>query len=203
MVNLLGDTNAPSKPRPKQEIQTPTPRPTTPPTQNTSTSDLDVFVTGVPKSTPKINPKTIASDLMDVITPKPPAKAPTPTPIIPQRNDDVLDAYGSPKTEDENTCPEGYSKNYNRQGKLECLPNYNDKPEDGLPPNGTPCYLEVIQQIGYSQPDGVYKDGVCVAKGTNTPTTPTQVTKNLKPLIYGVGIIVGIIIVSKLLKKSN
>jgi len=178
MVNLLGDTNAPSKPRPKQEIQTPTPRPTTPrPTQNTSTSDLDVFVTGVPKSTPKINPKTIASDLMDVITPKPPAKAPTPTPIIPQRNDDVLDAYGSPKTEDENTCPEGYSKNYNRQGKLECLPNYNDIPEDRKTPLGLPA-------------------------DENTQKTPTQVTKNLKPLIYGVGIIVGIIIVSKLLKSN-
>jgi len=184
MVNLLGETNAPTKPRTST---------------STSTETLDVFVSGTPKSTPKTTPKTIASDLIDVITPKP---TPTPTPIIPQDNTDVLDAYGSPKTEEEQTCPEGYTKNYNRQGKLECLPNYNDKPEDGLPPNGTPCYLEV-QQIGYSQPDGVYKDGVCVAKGTNTPTTPTQVTKNLKPLIYGVGIIVGIIIVSKLLKKSN
>lgn len=186
MVNLLGDTNAPSKPRPKQE--TPTPRPTTPrPTQNTSTSDLDVFVTGVPKSTPKINPKTIASDLMDVITPKP--KAPTPTPIIPQPTDDVLDAYGSPKTEDENTCPEGYTKNYNRQGKLECLPNYNC---------GSPTMCTEDEE---------FVDCKCQKKTTspetpNTPTTPTQVTKNLKPLIYGVGIIVGIIIISKLLKSN-
>jgi len=187
MVNLLGDTNAPSKPRPKQEIQTPTPRPTTPrPTQNTSTSDLDVFVTGVPKSTPKINPKTIASDLMDVITPKP--KAPTPTPIIPQDTTDVLDAYGSPKTEEEQTCPEGYSKNYNRRGELECLPNYNDKPDDCGSP--TMC-----------TEDEEFVDCKCQKKTPST-STPTQVTKNLKPLIYGVGIIVGIIIVSKLLKSN-
>lgn len=172
MVNLLGETNAPTKPRTST---------------STSTETLDVFVSGTPKSTPKTTPKTIASDLMDVITP-------TPTPIIPQRNDDVLDAYGSPKTEDENTCPEGYSKNYNRQGKLECLPNYNDIADCGSP---TMC-----------TEDEEFVDCKCQKKTTspetpNTPTKPTQVTKNLKPLIYGVGIIVGIIIVSKLLKKSN
>jgi hypothetical protein len=196
MVNLLGDTNAPSKPRPKQEIQTPTPRPTTPrPTQNTSTSDLDVFVTGVPKSTPKINPKTIASDLMDVITPKP--KAPTPTPIIPQPTPTPKDSgYGGGYiTEDEQTCPEGYSKNYNRQGKLECLPNYNDKPNDDC---GSPTSCTEDEE---------FVDCKCQKKTTspetpNTPTKPTQVTKNLKPLIYGVGIIVGIIIISKLLKSN-
>jgi hypothetical protein len=166
MVNLLGETNAPTKPTP---------------TQNTSTSsDIDVFVSGTPKPTPTspktTSPKTIAnniaSDLIDVITPKP--KSPTPTPIIPQPTDttDVLDAYGNPKTEDEQTCPEGYSKNYNRRGELECLPNYNDIPED----RKTPLPLE--------------------------PTTTPQVTKNLKPLIYGVGIIVGIILVSKILKSN-
>ena len=188
MVNLLGETNAPTKPRTST---------------STSTETLDVFVSGTPKSTPKTTPKTIASDLMDSsIAPKP--KAPTPTPIIPQ-DTDVLDAYGNPKTE-EQTCPEGYTKNYNRRGELECLPNYNDKPEAE---DGTPCQLPYAGiRNGRFEPDGVYKDGVCVAKegtqGTpNTPTTTTQVTKNLKPLIYGVGIIVGIIIVSKLLKKSN
>jgi len=189
MVNLLGETNAPTKPR------------------QTSTSEtLDVFVSSTPspKTTKTTSPKTIALDLIEVVTPKP--KAPTPTPIIPQRNDDVLDAYGSPKTEDENTCPEGYSKNYNRQGKLECLPNYNnDKPEAYFPPNDTPCNLVTdggligISSDGESA-KGVFKNGVCVPK--DTPITPTQVTKNLKPLIYGVGIIVGIIIISKLLKSN-
>jgi len=167
MVNYLGETNAPTKPK-------------------TSTESLDTFINGTPKSTPKTTPKTIASDLMDVITPKP--KAPTPTPIIPQDTTDVLDAYGNPKTE-EQTCPEGYTKNYNRQGKLECLPNYNDKPDNCGSP--TMC-----------TEDEEFVDCKCQKK-TPTTNTPTQVTKNLKPLIYGVGIIVGIIIVSKLLKKSN
>jgi hypothetical protein len=186
MVNLLGETNAPTKPRPTTSA-------------STSTENLDVFVTGVqlpkpsPKPTPKPTPNSvfgvIASDLIDAIKPK----APTPTPIIPQKNDDVLDAYGSPKTEDENTCPEGYTKNYNRQGKLECLPNYNDIADCGSP---TMC-----------TEDEEFVDCKCQKKTTspqtpNTPTTPTQVTKNLKPLIYGVGIIVGIIIISKLLKSN-
>jgi len=169
MVNLLGETNAPTKPR------------------QTSTSEtLDVFVSSTPspKTTKTTSPKTIALDLIEVVTPKP--KAPTPTPIIPQRNDDVLDAYGNPKTEDENTCPEGYTKNYNRQGKLECLPNYNDIPEDRAVLTGTPSS---------ETPLGLPPD-------ENMQNAPTQVTKNLKPLIYGVGIIVGIILISKLLKSN-
>jgi hypothetical protein len=170
MVNLLGETNAPTKPRTS--------------TSTTSTENLDVFVSGVPSTPkPKTTPKTIASDLIDVITPKP---TPTPTPIIPQPTDDVLDAYGNPKTEDEQTCPEGYSKNYNRQGKLECLPNYNDIADCGSP---TMC-----------TEDEEFVDCKCQKKASTT-TTP-QVTKNLKPLIYGVGIIVGIILVSKILKSN-
>jgi hypothetical protein len=173
MVNLLGETNAPTKPRTS--------------TSTTSTENLDVFVSGVPSTPkPKTTPKTIASDLMDSIAPKP--KAPTPTPIIPQDTTDVLDAYGNPKTE-EQTCPEGYTKNYNRQGKLECLPNYNDKPDDCGSP--TMC-----------TEDEEFVDCKCQKKTPST-STPTQVTKNLKPLIYGVGIIVGIIIVSKLLKSTK
>ena len=174
MVNLLGETNAPTKPR------------------QTSTSEtLDVFVSSTPspKTTKTTSPKTIALDLIEVVTPKP---TPTPTPIIPQPTptpkDSGYGAYGV--TDEEQTCPEGYSKNYNRQGKLECLPNYYDC--------GSPTMCTEDEE---------FVDCKCQKKRKspetpNTPTTPTQVTKNLKPLIYGVGIIVGIIIISKLLKSN-
>jgi hypothetical protein len=168
MVNLLGETNAPTKPRP------------------TTSETLDVFVTGVPSTPP--TPKTSSQIFVGEpkTTPKP---TPTPTPIIPQPTPTPKDSgYGAYEMIEDETCPEGFSKNYNRQGELECLPNYNDKPADCGSP--TMC-----------TEDEDFVDCKCQKKTPST-NTPTQVTKNLKPLIYGVGIIVGIIIISKLLKSN-
>ena len=140
---------------------------------------------------PKPNPTITPIFVGEPITTPTPKPTPTPTPIIPQPTPTPKDSsgYGAYEmTEEEQTCPEGYTKNYNRQGKLECLPNYNDKPADCGSP--TMC-----------TEDEEFVDCKCQKKTPST-NTPTQVTKNLKPLIYGVGIIVGIIIISKLLKSN-
>ena len=181
------------------DITSPPVKPIVPPVKPTpsfGTKSLFDVITPKPTPAPVISSAdefvyTITAPPKPIPTPPTPTPTPTPTPVV--TNDDVYGDYGEPKTEDENTCPEGYTKNYNRQGKLECLPNYNDIADCGSPTSCTE--------------DEEFVDCKCRKKvGTpDTPQTPTAptVTKNLKPLLIGAALVLGIVVISKVFKSNS
>ena len=192
--------------------------PTPPPTPN-------IFETifGTPRPTPPpppTRPTPMFGVPVDIITPPPPRPTPTPTPTVVVN--DVLDGssggYDGSVYNGDAECPQGYTKSVNKYGKIECFPPSTPTPDGqvgGLGVEGSDCLNygdndEGMPSVGIvlnghcvpkKYPPVVTTDGVDVANQPPPPTTTTPITNNLKPLLIGVAVIVGAVVLMKIFKN--